>query len=632
MYDIFYIAKEKDYKFLNLQKKIPLLKLAKYENNIGEGFLSAQKKAMTSFFWVINENLVINDDFDFDYEVPDWDKQYVHVFKQNCGEYGGLYLIPRNYRITKKESDFIFFVNKKDIDILFGEYPPFDRFYIRTAEDYFEAQKACTTSMFYAIPADYKIIDDFKFSIPEWDKKYVHMFKAEDQTSGVINLIPKDYSITQKEAKFNFFVNKKVVEKKISKPNYDRFVIKTPDDYFEAQEKSKTSLFYAIIDDYKILDSFEFAVPEYDKKFVHVFKDNDGNYKGVYLIPKDYPITKKEAKFNFFVNKKEIDIVASRISYDQFIVYNPDEFYIAQENSNTSMFYAIDKDYEPIIDFDYIVPDYDKEYVNVFKNDSDEYGGVFIVPKNYHIIKNEAKHGFFVNKKEIDIVASKLKFDIVFVSYNEPNADENWKKIKERFPKANRVHGVKGIHQAHIEAAKLCQTTMFWVVDGDAIIEPDFDFYIKVPKWDRDAVHVFRSKNPINDLIYGYGGVKLLPRELVLNMDVNSVDMTTSISKKFIMVDEVSNITNFNTDPFSTWKSAFRECVKLSSKVIDGQIDDQTQERLDIWCTVGADRPFGEYAIKGAIAGKEFGTSNLDNKEMLKKINDWEWLENEFRR
>ena len=47
-------------------------------------------------------------------------------------------------------------------------------------------------------------------------------------------------------------------------------------------------------------------------------------------------------------------------------------------------------------------------------------------------------------------------YDIVFISYQEPNADENYDKLKERFPLAKRVHGVKGIHQAHIEAAKKC--------------------------------------------------------------------------------------------------------------------------------------------------------------------------------
>ena len=41
-------------------------------------------------------------------------------------------------------------------------------------------------------------------------------------------------------------------------------------------------------------------------------------------------------------------------------------------------------------------------------------------------------------------------YDIVFISYQEPNADENYNKLLKRFPLAKRVHGVKGIHQAHI--------------------------------------------------------------------------------------------------------------------------------------------------------------------------------------
>ena len=31
---------------------------------------------------------------------------------------------------------------------------------------------------------------------------------------------------------------------------------------------------------------------------------------------------------------------------------------------------------------------------------------------------------------------------------------------------------------------------------------------------------------------------------------------------------QVSNITAFNTDPFNTWRSAFRECTKLASAII----------------------------------------------------------------
>ncbi len=64
-------------------------------------------------------------------------------------------------------------------------------------------------------------------------------------------------------------------------------------------------------------------------------------------------------------------------------------------------------------------------------------------------------------------------YDIVFISYEEPNADEVYAELKARFPMAKRVHGVKGIHQAHIAAAKKCFTKMFWVVDGDARLKDD---------------------------------------------------------------------------------------------------------------------------------------------------------------
>jgi hypothetical protein len=171
---------------------------------------------------------------------------------------------------------------------------------------------------------------------------------------------------------------------------------------------------------------------------------------------------------------------------------------------------------------------------------------------------------------------------------------------------------------------------MFWIVDGDALIDSKFRFDYQVARWDKETVHVWRSINPINDLVYGYGGVKLFPRELTINMDTNKPDMTTSISSKFKAVQEISNTTGFNTDPFNTWKSAFRECTKLSSKIIDRQKDDETQKRLQTWCTIGKDRPFGEYAILGANAGLLYGSKNKNDLEKLKKINDFKWLKEQF--
>ena len=218
-------------------------------------------------------------------------------------------------------------------------------------------------------------------------------------------------------------------------------------------------------------------------------------------------------------------------------------------------------------------------------------------------------------------------FDIAFISYNELEADKNWEILKSKFPYAKRTHGVKGIHQAHIEAAKKACTEMVWFVDADAIIKEDFDFSYIPERKDRDAVYVWRSQNPVNDLVYGYGGVKLFPRKATIDVDVNKPDMTTSITSKFIPMPTISNITAFNVDPFSTWRSAFRECAKLASKIIDRQREDETDERLKTWTTVGHDREFGEYAIRGAHDGMEFGLSRGSD---LRLINDYKWLKEQF--
>jgi len=230
------------------------------------------------------------------------------------------------------------------------------------------------------------------------------------------------------------------------------------------------------------------------------------------------------------------------------------------------------------------------------------------------------QHKSIVNKVE-------SLYDIIMISYGEQNSNENYKKLLEKFPDAKRIHGVKGIANAHIAAAEICETDMMWIIDGDAEVVDGFDFSYVVPECDKEAVHVWRSINPINDLEYGYGGVKLLPTELTKKVDKTKVDVNTSISTNFKVMKQISCITKFNTGPFETWKSAFRECAKLASKVIDRQKEDETNARLETWTTVGHDRLFGEYALAGATAGMEFGLSRGTD---LRLINDFDWLKQQF--
>lgn len=228
--------------------------------------------------------------------------------------------------------------------------------------------------------------------------------------------------------------------------------------------------------------------------------------------------------------------------------------------------------------------------------------------------------------------------DVFMLTFGEPEADANFKTLQEKAPHAKRIDGIEGLLNAHKACAEESKTNYFYVVDADAIISENFAFKFE-PSARRDAypgvpetecVFTYRSHNPINDLVYGYGGVKLFPKKNLLATEEFKVDMTTSIGAKFKPLFEIANITAFNTDPFNTWRSAFRECTKLASGIVDHnkQIDDMY--RLEVWCTRGENRKFGEYAILGATQGKEFGEHYRGNTEALKKINDWEWLKETF--
>ena len=507
---------------------------------------------------------------------------------------------------------------------------------------YADLSKNSFTKLFWVISDDLKTksFDLNNYRATEWDDMYVHVFKNGNTYDGIC-LLPKNLDISETEFKTRHFVNKKEIDIQASVPRaFDIFKITNYEDYKYAIEHTTTDMFWMIPDDVDTVSNFDFNyyVPKYDayhRNLSHVFL-NSKFRDGIALMSKNKPVTKKEIEYRFYTNKKEIDIVASNPKqYEIFYVNTYADYLAAKEKSKFQMFWIISDDIE--IDkkfkFDFYIShhnSYDRNINHIFLNGK-YHDGIILCSKTAEISKKEFDYKFLNNKKETGIRASNPRpYDIVFISYNEPNADENYKALLQRFPYAKRIHGIKGIHQAHIAAAKLCDTDMFWIVDGDAQIVDQFNFDFQSPKWHKDNVYVWRSINPVNDLIYGYGGIKLFPKQKTINMDITKTDMTTSISSKFNAIPQISNITAFNTDPFNTWKSAFRECAKLSSKTIRGQIDEETEQRLQAWTTQGRDRRFGDSAIRGAIDGRDFGFRNRNNPSELARINDFDWLEQEF--
>lgn len=222
-------------------------------------------------------------------------------------------------------------------------------------------------------------------------------------------------------------------------------------------------------------------------------------------------------------------------------------------------------------------------------------------------------------------------FDVFMISYHEAEADENFKKLQQRFPDAMHVKNVKGIAEAHKECARRSETEMVYIVDADADVYDGFHFdYVPPMNKRKNTTYVWSAKNPVNDLVYGYGGVKLFPREQLLEMGHILPDFTSGVSF-YQPVSDVSNITRFNKDPYRTWRAAFRECVKLASGIQQSETPRQeTIDRLEAWTTVDNGARFGRYCVKGALEGKAYGEEHANDVDALNKINDFEWLREQF--
>jgi hypothetical protein len=217
-------------------------------------------------------------------------------------------------------------------------------------------------------------------------------------------------------------------------------------------------------------------------------------------------------------------------------------------------------------------------------------------------------------------------YDLFFVTYEEPNANLNWAKIKDRFPHAKRVHGIKGINEAHKHCATNSFTSMFWTVDGDTIVDDSWDFSYLPPEWDRTYLHLWYSRNPVNGLSYGYGSVKLWPKQQVLKHVGPWLDFTTSVGNIKI-VEQTIATTMFNTSPFESWKSAFRECVKLDKNLKNNPADAESLARLTAWQYTVSGADFSKWCNFGAFDALLWGTQPTSHLAM---INDFGWLKHKF--
>jgi hypothetical protein len=209
------------------------------------------------------------------------------------------------------------------------------------------------------------------------------------------------------------------------------------------------------------------------------------------------------------------------------------------------------------------------------------------------------------------------EFDLIFLSYDEPNADLHYADLCNKAPWAKRVHGVKGSDAAHKQAAEQSETDWFITVDADNIVSNNF-FNLDVDLSD-PAIKVFTwcSQNVINGLRYGNGGLKLWNKKFVLDMKTHEASDSQRGQVDFCWEAGYRTFpytfseTVITGSPFQAWRAGFREGVKMTlfdgvkvpAMEIKQRIWWHNIHRLRMWSTVGCHEENGKYAILGARMG-----------------------------
>jgi hypothetical protein len=584
MKDIFFYwtGDEPTDSFADVKQYFPTAKFIKFNDNPVATAKVVAKKALTKQFWLMDIDLVISDSMK-NLDLPEWDQTYTHIFSNNILN---AYLVPKNYAYSEQEVETGVFNNKKEIVTDEVIYRPYDMFFYWSG-----------------ITPTHKI-----------------------------NHIKTQYP----KAKF--------VELKDS-------IVAT------AQQIYKTSLtkqFWLLDIDLEISKSLEdIKIEDWNKQYVHMFINDDIS---AFLISRDYTFTDADLSTGLFDNKKIVETpdvyyrpyeiyfywtgvepthkfegVRHLYPTAKFVKYKKNPVNTAREIKSVSRYFWL-IDIELVISKelqDTRIPVFDQQYVQVFVNENRR---AYLIPSSYQYDHIEFIDGHFSNKKMAETTDVAYRpYDIFFLSYDEESADTNWQTLSSKYSHAKRVHGVKGIFNAHLHAANKSTTDFFWVVDADALVQESFKFDYRVPPWDFDVVHIWNSRNSVNKLEYGYGGIKLIPKFILLmRADSAAVDVTTSIGSKIKLFDEVSNINEFATSPFAAWRAGFREGVKLSSSVISRQNTEESKTRLEVWCHVNVNHPYGEYVKSGAKIGKVFGTKNQHDRDQLALINNYDWLKEKF--
>ena len=397
--------------------------------------------------------------------------------------------------------------------------------------------------------------------------------------------------------------------------------------YFEilksivADVKTEYFWFFSNFVDISDID-LDFIPEQHERDQIHVWYtthpqgglNKEGN---VMLIP-TAEFKKQMHSIRFLRDFKDINYHAHKTLFQRPIAktfFKLKDPIVAYKKQNTLYTWMINKDLENVSVPNFYPSFWEDEKIYTWGETKD----IMLVPgdKDINQFYEIDRHVHFA----LDYTSKPM--DIIFLSYDEPSAEKYWKTLKDTYPRAKRIQGVKGRTQAYHSAALLSETDYFFAVFPTIELDPSFDFSFQ-PDRLREACHyIFHAKNPVNGLSYGHRAVILYNRNLCLSTIHPNLDFT--LSQPHTVIPRVCGTSHFNLTPEISWRVAFREVLKLCEM----KPTVESRFRLKKWCELGQ----GEHADlvqKGALDAVNYFKEVDGDKDALQLSYELDWLKEKF--
>jgi hypothetical protein len=575
--DMFFVDRgnsESNERFEKLKEKYSNITKTRYLNSWVDTINRCTKKSNTNLCWILNSELDYSE-FEFDFYPSPWQMRHVHVFGTQWSHWGTTFMVNKNS---------------------FAD----DTKYIKIIEhlsnlNFVKRRTAKASNCLYNI------------------------YVIDHKNSHTPNVLKQ--------------LESKATGKKVAVVKYDNSYLKTFKEILKSCENKNEHYIWvcASVCDYENFD-FTYVCDPFAKEQLHVFPSDKQKFGDTFLVDvnklraliADMSMLEDYEKINYNQHQRAKRLPAPKIT-------SLDDTHFKDARQQFDFPYAILTTYDNID-----LREVDYEPMSLWTPDSKN---VIITSTGATrvVVPQEAKN--YIERELYDYpyisssnkLAQSKPLDIVFLSNGETGADENYEhllKVTKGLPnRVVRVEGVNGRVQAYHAAAEASETPWMFTVFAKLRIDSKFDWSWQPDRLQIPKHYIFNATNPVNGLVYGHQAMIAYNKKIVLGNTGTGLDFT--LDNEHEVVDIHSGIAMYNTDAYSTWRTSFREALKLKATVVDNPQDSASIERLSVWATKGEGN-FGEYSIKGALDAIEYYDNVNGDINKLKLSYEWEWLKAKF--